>query len=56
MSYFLEDLDINNVLVSNTLKNDKYFIGCLYDDYRYKPVHKNASKNECICNTLNGCF
>ena len=45
---FLEDLDINNVLVSNKIssgeKNYKYFIGFLSDDYKIKPVHTMPSK------------
>ena len=42
-SYFLEDIDIDNVLVSNKIssgeKNCKYFIDYLYDDYEIKPLY-----------------
>ena len=38
---FLEDININNILVSNKIfsgeKNNKYFTGYLYDDYEIKP-------------------
>ena len=38
---FLEDVNINNILVSNKIfsgeKNNKYFTGYLYDDYEIKP-------------------
>ena len=40
---FLEDVDIENVSVSNKIssggKNCKYFIGYLYDHYKIKPLH-----------------
>ena len=40
---FLEDVDINNVLVSNKIsfgdKTYKYFIVYLYDDYKMKLLH-----------------
>ena len=40
---FLEDVDIDNVLVSNKIffggKNYQYFIGCLYDDYEIKQLN-----------------
>ena len=39
---FLKDVDIARVLVSNKIsfgkKNYKYFIGCLYNDNRVKPL------------------
>ena len=38
---FVEDVNINNILVSNKIfsgeKNNKYFTGYLYDDYEIKP-------------------
>ena len=38
---FLDDVNINNILVSNKIfsdeKNYKYFTGYLYDDYEIKP-------------------
>ena len=41
-SYYLEDVNIQNLLVSNKIffceKNYKYIIGCLYDDYKIKPL------------------
>ena len=43
MFCFLEDVDIKNVSVSNTIsygkKNYKYFIGYLYGDYNIKLLH-----------------
>ena len=40
---FLQDVDIEKILVSNKIssdeKNYKYFIGCLYNDYKVKPLH-----------------
>ena len=40
---FLEDVDIEKVLVSNKIssdeKNYKYFIGYLYNDCKVKPLH-----------------
>ena len=40
---FLEDVDINNILVSNKIssseKSCEYFIGYLYDDYTIKSLH-----------------
>ena len=42
-SIFLEDADIQKVLLSNKTstddKNYKYFIGYLYNDYKVKPLH-----------------
>ena len=39
----LKDIDIGNVLVSNEIYSDekiyKYFIGCLYNDHKCKPLH-----------------
>ena len=41
--FFLEDVEIDNILVSNNIssskKNCKYSIGYLDDDYRIKPLH-----------------
>ena len=46
--FLLEEVDIDNVLVSNKIsfgeKNYKYFIGCLSDDYKIKPLHMMQSK------------
>ena len=39
---FLEDVDIEKVLVSNKIlsdKNYKYFTGYLYKNYKVKPLH-----------------
>ena len=40
---FLENLDIENVLVSKNIssgkKNYKHFIGYLYDDFKIRPLH-----------------
>ena len=40
---FLEDVDINNIIVSNKIssdnKNYKYAIGYLYDYYEIKQLH-----------------
>ena len=45
---FLEDIDINSVLVSNKIfsggENHQQFIGCLHDDYKIKPLHLMLSK------------
>ena len=42
-SFFLKDLDIEKVLVSNKIsfgeKNYEYFIGYLYNDHKVKPLH-----------------
>ena len=39
----LEDVDIKNVLVSNTIYSDeksyKYFIDYFFDDYKVKPLN-----------------
>ena len=41
---FLEDVDINNIIVSNKIfsgeKNYKYFIDCMCDDYNIELLHK----------------
>ena len=48
MSYLLEDVDTDNVLVSNKISPDdksfKYFIGYLFDDYKIKPLHITLPK------------
>ena len=50
----MEDWNNINILASNKIfcggKNYRYFIGCLYDDY--KMLYINASKNESICKRL----
>ena len=60
---FLEDVDIENVLVSNKVsfgeKNYKYFIGYLYDDKKTKPLHNMLSRTSayvksCNCQTKCG--
>ena len=42
-SYFSQDVDIENVLVSSKIsageKSYKYFIGYLYDNNKMKPLH-----------------
>ena len=42
-SYFIKDVDIEEVLVSNKIsfgkKNYKYFIGYLYNDQKVAPVY-----------------
>ena len=47
-TYFLKDVDIENVLVSNMIgsgeKNYKCFIGYLYNDHKVKPSHMMISK------------
>ena len=39
----MEDADIEKVLVSKLIffgeKNDKYFVGCLYNDNKVKPLN-----------------
>ena len=37
--FFLKDVDIGKVLVSNKKKNFKYFIGSLYNDEKVKPLN-----------------
>ena len=40
---FQNDADIQKLLVSSKIsfgkKNSEYFIGCLYNDYKVKPLH-----------------
>ena len=46
--FFLQDVDISNVLVSDEIssgkKNYTYFLGYLYDDYKIKSLHVMLAK------------
>ena len=61
---FLEDVDIDNILVSYKIfsgeKNCKYFIGCLCNDYKVKPLHimyQNQTRIEkVVIAKRNGCI
>ena len=55
---FLKDLDIEKVLVSNTIssgeKNCKYFVGYLYNDHRVKPLHTMLPKTSAYVKSYDG--
>ena len=55
---FSEDLDIDNVLVSNKnsfgVKKLKYFIGYLYDDYRIKTLYTMLLKTSVYAKSYEG--
>ena len=61
---FLEDIDIDNVLVSNKIcpgeKNYKHFIGYLHDNYKIEPLHIMLSKMRAYIKIydgqINGCI
>ena len=57
-SDFLEDVDADNVLVSNKIssdeKNCKYFVGYLYDDYKNKPLHTMLPKRSAYLKSFDG--
>ena len=63
---FLEDVDIDNILMSNKIpfgeKSNKYFIGCLYDDYKINLLDiillkiRVYVKKQMMINKLNGCI
>ena len=54
---YLRDLDIEKVLVSNKIsfgeKNDKYFIGYLYNDHKVKPLHIMLPKTSTYVKSYN---
>ena len=60
---FLEDMDIEKVLVSNKIsfgvKNYEYFIGYLDNNHKIKPLHimlpKTTSYLRNVTDKLNGC-
>ena len=56
--FFFEDVDINNALVSSKIssreKNCKYFICCLYDHYKIKPLHILLPKTSTNVNSYDG--
>ena len=62
--FFFEDVDIEKSLLSTKIssreKNYKYFIGCLYDDHKIKPLHKMLPKTTANIKSdgvnLNGCI
>ena len=55
---FLEDVDIDNVLVSDKIssgkRNYRYFIGYLYDDYKIKPLHIMLPKTSAYVKSYDG--
>ena len=55
---FLEDVDIDSVLVSNKIssdeKNYKCFIGYLHDDYEIKPLHIMLPKTSMYVKSYDG--
>ena len=55
---FLEDVDIEKLLVSNNIssgeKNYNYFIGYLYNGHKVKPVHIMLPKTSSYVKTCNG--
>ena len=56
--FFLEDVDIENVLVSNKIssgeKNYKYFIGYFYNDYKVKLLHIMLPKASAYVKSYDG--
>ena len=61
---FLKDVDIEKVLMSNKIssgeKNCKYFIGCFYNDHKFKPLHimlpKTSAYLKVMMDKQNGCI
>ena len=57
-SYYLEDVGIDKVLVSNNIscgeKNYKYLIGYLHDDYEIKPLNIMLPKTRACVKSYNG--
>ena len=57
-SYFLEDVDFDNTLVSSKTsggeKSNKYFIGYLYDDNKFKPLHIMPPKTSAYVISFDG--
>ena len=55
---FLEDVDIDNVVVSDKIssgkRNYRYFIGYLYDDYKIKPLHIMLPKTSAYVKSYDG--
>ena len=55
---FLKDVDIEKVLVSKKIyfdeKNYKYFIGCLYNDHKVKPLHIMLPKTSTYIKSYDG--
>ena len=52
---FLKDVNIEKILVSKKIsgeKNNKYFIGYLYNDHKVKPLHVMLPKASAICKKL----
>ena len=56
--YFLEDVEIDKVLVSKKISSGKkiykYFIGYLCDDYRIKPLQIILSKRSAYIKSYDG--
>ena len=57
-SYFLGDVDIEKVLVSDKIsfgeKNYKYFVGYLYNDSKVKPLHIMLPKTRAYVKSCDG--
>ena len=55
---FLEDVDIEKVLVSNKISsgetNNKYFIGYFYNNHKAKPLHIMLPKASTYVKNYNG--
>ena len=55
---FLKDVDIEKVLVSNKIsfgeKNYKYFIGCLYNDNKVRPLYIMLPKTSAYVKSYDG--
>ena len=55
---FWEDVDIDNILVSNKISsgegNNKYFIGYLRDDLKVKPLHIMLPKTSAYVKSYDG--
>ena len=55
---FLKDIDIEKVLASNKIsfgdKNYKFFIGCLYNNNKFKPLHIMLPKTSAYVKSYDG--
>ena len=57
-SNFLKQAYIEKVLVSKNIssveRNSKYFIGCLYNDYKVRPLHIMLPKTSAYVKSYDG--
>ena len=57
-SNFLKQAYIEKVLVSKNIssveRNSKYFIGCLYNDYKVRPLHIMLPKTSAFVKSYDG--